>query len=59
MYKVRSESGIILVVRKIGEVGGSLVIRIPKPVENKMKLKSGEEVSLTVEINYCTLVRRP
>jgi len=38
----------IVVTRKIG---GSLVIRIPKSVENQMKLKSGEEVNLTVEKN--------
>ncbi len=41
----------IVVTRKIGEIGGSLVIRIPKSVENQMKLKSGEEVNLTVEKN--------
>lgn len=40
-----------VVTRKIGEIGGSLVIRIPKSVENQMKLKSGEEVNLTVEKN--------
>ena len=40
-----------VVTRKIGEIGGSLVIRIPKSVENQMKLKSGKEVNLTVEKN--------
>lgn len=40
-----------VVTRKIGEIGGSLVIRIPKSVENQMKLKSGNEVNLTVEKN--------
>lgn len=40
-----------VVTRKIGEVGGSLVIRIPKSVETHMKLKSGKEVNLTVEKN--------
>lgn len=38
-----------VVTRKIGEIGGSLVIRIPKSVENQMKLKSGREVNLIVE----------
>ena len=41
----------IIVTRKIGEIGGSLIIRIPKSVENQMKLKSGKEVSLIVEKN--------
>ena len=40
-----------IVTRKIGEIGGSLVIRIPKSVENQMKLKSGREVNLIVEKN--------
>lgn len=40
-----------VVTRKIGEIGGSLVIRIPKSVESQMKLKSGKEVNLTVEKN--------
>ncbi|HLC77309.1 MAG TPA: AbrB/MazE/SpoVT family DNA-binding domain-containing protein, partial [archaeon] len=40
-----------VVTRKIGEIGGSLVIRIPKSVENQMKLKSGKEVNLIVEKN--------
>lgn len=41
----------MVATRKIGEIGGSLVIRIPKSVENMMKLKKGEEVSLRVEKN--------
>jgi hypothetical protein len=41
----------VMVTRKIGEVGGSLVLRIPKSVENQMKLKRGEEVNLRVEKN--------
>ena len=41
----------IVVTRKIGEIGGSLVIRIPKSVENQMNLKSGREVNLIVEKN--------
>jgi len=41
----------IIVTRKLGEIGGSLVLRIPKSVENQMKLKSGEQVNLTVEKN--------
>ena len=40
-----------VVTRKIGEIGGSLIIRIPKSVENQMKLKSGGEVNLIVEKN--------
>ena len=40
-----------IVTRKIGEIGGSLIIRIPKSVENQMKLKSGREVNLIVEKN--------
>lgn len=40
-----------IVTRKIGEIGGSLIIRIPKSVENQMKLKSGKEVNLIVEKN--------
>ncbi len=38
-----------VVTRKIGKIGGSLVIRIPKSVENQMKLKSCKEVNLIVE----------
>ncbi len=41
----------IMVTRKLGEIGGSLVLRIPKSVENRMKLKAGEEVNVTVEKN--------
>ena len=41
----------MVVTRKLGEVGGSLVLRIPKAVEEQMKLKSGEEVNLIVEKN--------
>ncbi len=41
----------IVVTRKLGEVGGSLVLRIPKSVENHMKLKNGEEVNIIVEKN--------
>jgi Antidote-toxin recognition MazE, bacterial antitoxin len=41
----------IIVTRKLGEIGGSLVIRIPKSVENRMKLKAGKEVSVSVENN--------
>ena len=41
----------VMVTRKLGEVGGSLVLRIPKSVENQMKLKAGKEVRVTVERN--------
>ena len=41
----------MVVTRKIGEIGGSLIIRIPKSVEAQMKLKNGEDVNLTVEKN--------
>ena len=49
--KKKEEAIKIIVTRKIGEIGGSLVIRIPKSVENQMKLKSGREVNLIVEKN--------
>lgn len=39
----------LAVVRKIGLVGGSLVIRIPKPVKKALNLKKGEPVKITVE----------
>ena len=39
----------LMVTRKLGNVGGSLVLRIPKSVTKSMKLKSGEEVRLIVE----------
>ncbi len=41
----------VMVTRKLGEIGGSLVLRIPKAVEQQMKLKAGEEVSVMVEKN--------
>jgi len=39
----------IAVTRKIGLVGGSLVIRIPKSVEEALNLEKGEDVKIIVE----------
>lgn len=39
----------IMVKRKLGRVGGSLVLRIPKEVEESLKLKSGKDVRIIVE----------
>ena len=41
----------LMVTRKLGTIGGSLVLRIPKSVSTKMKFKSGEEVRVIVEKN--------
>ena len=41
----------LMVTRKLGTIGGSLVLRIPKSVSTKMNLKSGEEVRVIVEKN--------
>lgn len=39
----------IMVKRKLGKVGGSLVLRIPKEVEESLNLKSGRDVRIIVE----------
>jgi|SRR3989344_3755056 len=39
----------IIVKRKLGRVGESLVLRIPKSVEESLKLKSGKDVKIIVE----------
>jgi AbrB family looped-hinge helix DNA binding protein len=39
----------LMVTRKLGTIGGSLMLRIPKSVSSKMNLKSGEEVRVIVE----------
>ena len=49
--KKKEEAIKLMVVRKLGIVGGSLVLRIPASVKNKMNLKNGEEVRVTVEKN--------
>lgn len=41
----------IMVTRKLGMVGESLVLRIPKDVSETMHLKEGEEVRVMVENN--------
>ena len=47
----------LMVTRKLGTIGGSLVLRIPKSVSTKMKFKSGEEVRVIVEKN--TMILEP
>jgi len=37
------------VTRKIGQVGGSLVLRIPRSVEEALNLEKGEDVRIMVE----------
>ncbi len=39
----------LMVTRKLGTIGGSLMLRIPKSVSSKMNLKSGKEVRVIVE----------
>ncbi len=39
----------IAVTRKIGQVGGSLVLRIPRSVEEALNLEKGEDVKIIVE----------
>ena len=39
----------IMVKRKLGRVGGSLILRIPKEVEESLNLKSGKDVKIIVE----------
>ncbi|MBI2583727.1 MAG: AbrB/MazE/SpoVT family DNA-binding domain-containing protein [Candidatus Aenigmarchaeota archaeon] len=41
----------MVVTRRLGMVGGSLILRIPKHVESEMKFKDGEEVRVIVEKN--------
>ena len=41
----------LMVTRKLGTIGGSIVLRIPRSVLAEMKLKSGEEVRIVVEKN--------
>ena len=41
----------IMVKRKLGKLGESLILRIPKSVEESLNLKSGEDVKIIVERN--------
>lgn len=41
----------LMVTRRLGMIGGSLVLRIPKSVSSKMNLKTGEEVRVIIENN--------
>ncbi len=47
--KIKEMAIKVMVKRKLGKVGGSLVLRIPKEVEESMNLKSGEDVKIIVE----------
>lgn len=46
----KKEKGIkLMVTRKLGRVGGSLVLRIPNSATKAMNLKSGKEVRILLE----------
>jgi len=47
--KIKEHAIKIMVKRKLGKVGGSLVLRIPKEVEKSLNLKSGKDVRILVE----------
>jgi hypothetical protein len=47
--KIKEKAIKIMVKRRLGKVGESLVLRIPKSVEDYMNLRSGKDVKIIVE----------
>ncbi|MBI5061571.1 MAG: AbrB/MazE/SpoVT family DNA-binding domain-containing protein [Candidatus Aenigmarchaeota archaeon] len=49
--RVKEKAIKIMVTRRLGMVGESVILRIPKEVTERMNLKEGEEVRVIVENN--------